>query len=82
MALTAPLAGLHLPASTLGGQQQQPLQFYLQLPGTQSLQQHQQQQGSVMRLNLWDMISMASRVQQGQQCVVGWQGTQAAGRQG
>jgi hypothetical protein len=80
MALAAPLTGLQVPACTLGGQQQQPLQFYLQLPCAQALQQ--QQQGSVMRLNLWDMISMAYRVQQGQQCVVGWQGAQAAGLPG
>jgi hypothetical protein len=84
MAMTAPLAGLQVPAAasgTLGGvQQQQPLQFYLQLPGAQAVQR---QQGSIVRLNLWDVISLASRVQQGQQLgVVGWQGTHAAGLPG
>jgi hypothetical protein len=49
---------------------------YLQLPSAQALQQQQQQrQQGPSLLQLWNMIRIASSVQQGQQLgLVGWQG--------
>jgi hypothetical protein len=38
---------------------------YLQLAGAHALLQQQQQGPAMLRLGLWDMISMASRMQQG-----------------